>query len=82
MTIPAKDYGGSGKPLHLLHTNGYSPGCHPSLIDLMKAYHQVFVNKRNPHIQVITVENSTHLPPLEKPNEVFEHMQAFLTERT
>ncbi|MGE5250453.1 MAG: alpha/beta fold hydrolase [Bacteroidota bacterium] len=38
------------------------------------------VRRKNPRIHVETLERSTHLLPLERPNEVFELMQAFLKE--
>lgn len=37
------------------------------------------VKKKNPRIQVRTLENSTHILPLEYPRKVFNHIQAFLT---
>jgi pimeloyl-ACP methyl ester carboxylesterase len=37
------------------------------------------VKKKNPKIQVITLEKSTHLLPLERPHEVFNLMRAFLS---
>jgi pimeloyl-ACP methyl ester carboxylesterase len=36
------------------------------------------VQKKNPKIQIHTMEKSTHLLPLERPQEVFEIMQSFL----
>jgi pimeloyl-ACP methyl ester carboxylesterase len=36
------------------------------------------VRKRNPRIRIVTMEKSTHLLPLEKPQEVFLITQAFL----
>jgi pimeloyl-ACP methyl ester carboxylesterase len=36
--------------------------------------------KRNPKIKIITLEKSTHLLPLEKPQEVFEITKSFLEE--
>lgn len=36
------------------------------------------VKRKNPKIQVTTLEKSTHLLPLERPQEVFEMMQEFL----
>ncbi len=38
------------------------------------------VEKRNPKIKIVALEKSTHLLPLEKPQEVFEIMQSFLKE--
>jgi len=38
------------------------------------------VKKKNPKIQIKTLERSTHLLPLERPQEVFDLMQAFLSE--
>ncbi len=37
------------------------------------------VKKKNPRIQIKTLENSTHILPLEYPQEVFNIMQAFLS---
>ncbi len=37
------------------------------------------VKKKNPNIQIQTLQKSTHILPLERPQEVFEMMQAFLT---
>ena len=36
------------------------------------------VRKKNPRIKIITLQNSTHLLPLEKPDEVFEIIETFL----
>ena len=36
------------------------------------------VGKRNPKIKIVTVDKSTHLLPLEKPQEVFNITQSFL----
>ncbi len=36
------------------------------------------MGKRNPKIKIVTVEKSTHLLPLEKPQEVFEATKSFL----
>ena len=38
------------------------------------------VKRRQPAVQVVTVPQSTHLVPLERPAEVFEIMQSFLKE--
>jgi pimeloyl-ACP methyl ester carboxylesterase len=38
------------------------------------------VQKRNHKIEIISLEKSTHLLPLEKPNEVFEMTESFLNE--
>jgi pimeloyl-ACP methyl ester carboxylesterase len=38
------------------------------------------VKRRQPNVQVVTVPQSTHLVPLERPAEVFEIMQSFLKE--
>jgi pimeloyl-ACP methyl ester carboxylesterase len=38
------------------------------------------VQKKNPRIQVISVSNSTHLLPLEKPQEIFEMTAQFIQE--
>jgi pimeloyl-ACP methyl ester carboxylesterase len=58
----------------------------PTLI-LRGAYTDTFweatsrsIKKRNPRIRVITLEKSTHLLPLEKPQKVFDITQAFLEE--
>jgi len=37
-----------------------------------------FVKRKQPKMQVETLERSTHLLPLERPKEVFEIMQSFL----
>jgi pimeloyl-ACP methyl ester carboxylesterase len=37
------------------------------------------IKKKNPKIQIKTLEKSTHILPLEAPQEVFELMQAFLS---
>jgi pimeloyl-ACP methyl ester carboxylesterase len=36
------------------------------------------VKKKNPKIKIVSLEKSTHLLPLEKPNEVFEITESFL----
>ena len=36
------------------------------------------VKKKNPKIQIMTLEKSTHILPLERPQQVFDLMQAFL----
>jgi len=36
------DYGGTGKPLHFLHANGYPPDCYKPLLDLMKTEYHPF----------------------------------------
>jgi pimeloyl-ACP methyl ester carboxylesterase len=36
------------------------------------------VEKRNPNIKIVTLEKSTHLLPLERPQQVFDIMQDFL----
>lgn len=38
------------------------------------------VHKKNPRIKMVTLENATHLLPLEHPREVFEIIQFFLKE--
>ena len=38
------------------------------------------VKKKNPKIQIKTLEKSTHILPLEHPQEVFNLMQAFLSD--
>lgn len=38
------------------------------------------VKKKNKEIKIVTLERSTHLLPLERPQEVFEIMQSFLKE--
>jgi pimeloyl-ACP methyl ester carboxylesterase len=38
-----------------------------------------FVKRKQPRVQVETVDKSTHLLPLERPQEVFDRMQSFLT---
>lgn len=38
------------------------------------------VKKKNKKIRIVTLERSTHLLPLERPQEVFEIMQSFLKE--
>ncbi len=38
------------------------------------------VKKKNPKIQIETMQKSTHILPLERPQEVFEIMQSFLKE--
>lgn len=40
--IPALDFGGRGAPLHLLHANGYPPGCYGPLIGCLVQQHHVF----------------------------------------
>lgn len=40
------------------------------------------VRRKQPAVQVETVEKSTHLLPLERPGEVFEKIQSFLKEAT
>lgn len=42
MDIPFSDYGGSGKPLHFLHANGYPPACYDPLLKLLTNLYQVF----------------------------------------
>lgn len=37
------------------------------------------VKKKNPRVQVEVLEKSTHILPLERPQEVFDIMQSFLT---
>jgi pimeloyl-ACP methyl ester carboxylesterase len=37
------------------------------------------VKRRQPRVQIETIEKSTHLLPLERPQEVFDVMQSFLT---
>ena len=36
--------------------------------------------RRNPAIQLIALENATHLLPMEKPQEIFQATHAFLKE--
>lgn len=38
----------------------------------------IIVEKKNPKIKIVSLEKSTHLLPLEKPQEVFEITQSFL----
>ena len=38
------------------------------------------VHKKNPRIETVTLENATHLLPLERPEEIFEVIQSFLKE--
>ncbi len=38
------------------------------------------VSQRNSHIRIVTLENASHLLPFEKPDEVFEIVQAFMEE--
>ena len=38
------------------------------------------IKRRQPRVQMETLEKSTHLLPLERPKEVFDLMQSFLTE--
>jgi pimeloyl-ACP methyl ester carboxylesterase len=38
------------------------------------------IKRKQPKARVETVEKSTHLLPLERPNEVFDMMQSFLKE--
>ena len=39
-----------------------------------------FVKRKQPKAQVVTLEKSTHILPLERPREVFDIMQSFLQE--
>ena len=39
--IPYTDFGGNGPQLHLLHANGYPPGCYQPLIELCKQHYHV-----------------------------------------
>lgn len=36
------DFGGTGKPLHFLHANGYPPDCYKPFFELLKAEYHVF----------------------------------------
>ena len=36
------DFGGTGRPLHFLHANGYPPDCYKPLFELLKTEHHVF----------------------------------------
>ncbi len=36
------DFGGSGRPLHFLHANGYPPECYKPLLELLKTEYRVF----------------------------------------
>jgi len=40
------------------------------------------VMQKNPKIKIVTLEHSTHLLPLEKPDEVYEIIESFLGTRT
>jgi pimeloyl-ACP methyl ester carboxylesterase len=42
MNTPFLDYGGSGKPLHFLHANGYPPACYDPLLKLLATQYRVF----------------------------------------
>jgi pimeloyl-ACP methyl ester carboxylesterase len=42
MNIPFFDHGGSGKPLHFLHANGYPPACYEPLLRLLSNHYHVF----------------------------------------
>ncbi len=42
MTIPYFIHGGSGRPLHFLHANGYPPGCYKPLLDRLQTQYHVF----------------------------------------
>jgi pimeloyl-ACP methyl ester carboxylesterase len=42
MNIPFIDFGGSGKPLHFLHANGYPPACYKPLLELFTAHYHAF----------------------------------------
>ncbi|MBI5296748.1 MAG: alpha/beta hydrolase [Chloroflexi bacterium] len=40
--IPFIDHGGTGRPLHFLHANGYPPACYEPLFDLLRSQYRVF----------------------------------------
>src|ERR1041384_3711000 len=40
--IPYFDFGGSGRPLHFLHANGYPPACYKSFLELLQTQYHVF----------------------------------------
>jgi pimeloyl-ACP methyl ester carboxylesterase len=40
--IPALDHGGSGRPLHFLHANGYPPACYAPLLERLSTEYHVF----------------------------------------
>ncbi len=40
--IPCFDLGGTGRPLHFLHANGYPPGCYRPLLNQLAAQYHVF----------------------------------------
>lgn len=42
MNIPYFDFGGTGKPLHFLHANGYPPYSYKPLLELLKSEYHVF----------------------------------------
>jgi len=40
--IPFYDYGGSYRPLHFLHANGYPPECYQPFLELLRTQYHVF----------------------------------------
>jgi pimeloyl-ACP methyl ester carboxylesterase len=38
------------------------------------------VHQKQPNVKIVTLEKSTHILPLERPQEVFNIMQSFLKE--
>jgi pimeloyl-ACP methyl ester carboxylesterase len=42
MNIPHFDLNGLGLPLHLLHANGYPPGCYQPFLELLQSEYHVF----------------------------------------
>jgi pimeloyl-ACP methyl ester carboxylesterase len=41
-TIPLRDFGGDGEPLHFLHANGYPPACYLPLLNRLKNGYHVY----------------------------------------
>lgn len=42
MNIPHFDYGGTGRPLHFLHANGYPPDCYKPFFEIAKDHYHIF----------------------------------------
>lgn len=48
MDIPHFDLGGTGKPMHFLHANGYPPECYVPLFERLQTHYHVFGMRLRP----------------------------------
>jgi hypothetical protein len=72
-----------GEPTYFLRANGYPPTCYKSFLgtetDIFLEHAAKLLKRKQTRARVEMLEKATQLLPLERPAEVFDLMQSFLS---